>query len=83
MNKKTGFFERIGMIVERIGKLIDVKSLVTLGCAACFINLSLEGKEPSSEFLTIFTMIIGFYFGTKKNKNNNESETNDTEEEPK
>ena len=39
MNKKTGFFERIGMIFERIGKLIDVKSLVTLGCAACFINL--------------------------------------------
>ena len=60
---------------NKIAKLIDVKSIVTLILTAVFSYLAVEGKISGSEFLTIFTVIIGFYFGTqaiKNNKNDNE-----------
>ena len=60
---------------NKIAKLIDVKSIVTLILTAVFSYLAIKGKISGSEFLTIFTVIIGFYFGTqatKNNKNDNE-----------
>lgn len=60
---------------NKIAKLIDVKSIVTLILTAVFSYLAVEGKISGSEFLTIFTVIIGFYFGTqaiKNNRNDNE-----------
>lgn len=60
---------------NKIAKLIDVKSIVTLILTAVFGYLAVEGKISGTEFLTIFTVIIGFYFGTqatKNNKNDNE-----------
>lgn len=60
---------------NKIAKLIDVKSIVTLILTAVFSYLAVEGKISGSEFLTIFTVVIGFYFGTqaiKNNKDNNE-----------
>lgn len=49
---------------ERLAKLIDVKSIVTLFLTAVFCYLSIVGKLPS-EFLTIYTTVIAFYFGTQ------------------
>lgn len=60
---------------NKIAKLIDVKSIVTLILTAVFSYLAIKGKISGTEFLTIFTVIIGFYFGTqatKNNKNDNE-----------
>ena len=55
---------------NKIAKLIDVKSLVTLILTAVFAYLAIEGKISGTEFLTIFTVVIGFYFGTHSMKNN-------------
>jgi hypothetical protein len=52
------------MLKERLAKLIDVKSIVTLLLTGVFCYLSTIGKLPS-EFLTIYTTIIGFYFGVQ------------------
>lgn len=59
---------------NKIAKLIDVKSIVTLILTAVFSYLAIEGKISGSEFLTIFTVIIGFYFGTQAIKNNNKND---------
>ncbi len=67
-------------IVERIAKLIDVKSLMTLALTGCFIWLAAGGKIDGQQFLGIFTMITGFYFGTQSMKNNNNSNNNNTQE---
>lgn len=52
----------------RLAKLIDVKSLVTLALTIVFCVLSIIGAVPT-EFLTIYTVVIGFYFGTQAQKN--------------
>lgn len=53
---------------ERLSKLIDVKSLVTLILTAIFAYLAIVGRISGQEFLTIFTIVIGFYFGTQYEK---------------
>lgn len=50
---------------ERFAKLLSVKSLVTLALTAVFAYLSASGRVGGGEFLTIFTTIIAFYFGTQ------------------
>ena len=52
---------------EKIAKLIDVKSIVTLLLTVVFCVLCVMGTLPT-EFLTIYTVIIGFYFGTQSQK---------------
>ena len=53
---------------EKIAKLIDVKSLVTLLLTGTFAYLSITNKISAEQFLTIFTVIISFYFGTQAKK---------------
>lgn len=53
---------------NRLAKLINVKSIVTIVLTAVFSVLSLGGKITSESFLTIFTVVIGFYFGTQSEK---------------
>lgn len=55
-------------ILKKIAKLIDVKSLVTLALTATFIILSLKGVIDADKFMSIFTVIISFYFGTQVGK---------------
>lgn len=57
------------MMKERITKLIDVKTIVTFTLTAAFTYLSVRGKIEPQIFMTIYTMIIGFYFGTQHEKN--------------
>lgn len=49
---------------ERIAKLIDVKTIVTFALTAAFVYLSVSEKIEPQIFMTIYTMIIGFYFGS-------------------
>jgi len=51
-------------IKERLAKLIDVKSMVTLALTVVFCVLSFKGHLPT-EFLTIYTTVIAFYFGVQ------------------
>lgn len=53
---------------ERLAKLIDVKSLVTIYLTIIFGVQSLKGTISSEQFQTIFTTVIAFYFGTQYNK---------------
>ena len=53
---------------ERLAKLIDVKSLITLLLTGVFSFLAINGIITSSDFMTIFTVVIAFYFGTQSTK---------------
>lgn len=53
---------------ERFAKLIDVKSIMTLCLTAVFCYLAIVGTVGATAFLSIFTMIVGFYFGTQSEK---------------
>ena len=53
---------------EKFAKLIDVKSLMTLALTGGFIGLTCASEITGEQFLTIFTMIVGFYFGTQAQK---------------
>lgn len=55
---------------ERIAKLIDVKTIVTFALTGAFIYLAVIKEIEPQIFMTIYTMVIGFYFGTQHEKNN-------------
>ena len=55
---------------ERISKLLTVKSIVTLVLTCVFAFLAIKETITGQEFLTIFTVIISFYFGTQSMKEN-------------
>lgn len=59
-------------MLERISKLIDVKSLSTLTMVGVFAFLSVTGEISSEQFLTIFTVVVSFYFGTQVGKKKEE-----------
>ena len=50
---------------EKFAKLIDVKSIVTLALTGVFAYLAITRTDIPQAFLTIFTMIVSFYFGTQ------------------
>ena len=52
----------------KLAKLIDVKSIMTLLLTLVFCILALCGVISGQEFITIFTVIVGFYFGTQSQK---------------
>ena len=58
-------------IIERLAKLIDVKSFVTLCLTLVFCVMALKGSI-SQEFMNVYTVVIAFYFGTQYMKNNKE-----------
>ena len=51
---------------RRLANLLTVKSIVTVTLTAVFSTLTLRGTISGTEFLTIFTVVIGFYFGTQR-----------------
>ena len=51
-------------LTGRIVKLLTVKSLVTLILTAIFAVLAVKGTV-SQDFMTIYAVIISFYFGTQ------------------
>ena len=57
-------------ILKRIGNLLTIKSLVTLILTAVFSRLTCRGAVSGDQFLTVFTVVIAFYFGTQVEKNN-------------
>lgn len=52
----------------RLEKLLSIKSMVTLAMTAVFCVLSLRGILSGQDFLTVFTTVIAFYFGTQTAK---------------
>ena len=52
----------------RLVKLIDVKSIMTLTLTGAFVYLVCSGVIDGDNFMAIFTMIVGFYFGVQSTK---------------
>lgn len=53
---------------DKIAKLIDVKSIVTIILTGMFAYLAVVGKVSADQVITIYTMIISFYFGIQSTK---------------
>ncbi|MBO5197734.1 MAG: hypothetical protein J6B85_04340 [Lachnospiraceae bacterium] len=53
---------------EKLAKLIDVKSIVTIVLTVIFAILSCSGVISEMNFMDIFKLIIIFYFGTQVGK---------------
>lgn len=56
------------MLKERLAKLISVKSIVTLLLSILVMVLAIKGIISGSQIVTIYTVVIGFYFGTQSEK---------------
>lgn len=54
-------------IIKRLGNLLSVKSLVTLVLTAVFAVMALKG-QISQDFMTVYAVVIAFYFGTQSQK---------------
>lgn len=54
-------------IKKRLGNLLSVKSLVTLALTGVFAYMAVVGKI-SQDFMTIYAVIIAFYFGSQSQK---------------
>ena len=52
------------ILANRLARLLCVKSLMTLLLTAVFAVMALRG-EISEDFMTVYTVIIAFYFGTQ------------------
>lgn len=52
----------------RLANLISVKSVVTVTLTAVFAVLALRGEVTGQEFITVFSVIVAFYFGTQSQK---------------
>lgn len=55
------------LIKKRCANLLSVKSLVTLTLTVVFAYMSVTG-QISQDFMTIYAVIIAFYFGTQSQK---------------
>ena len=54
-------------VIKRLGNLLSVKSLVTLTLTAVFAVMALKG-DISQDFMTVYAVVIAFYFGTQSQK---------------
>lgn len=57
----------MGLIHKRLANLMSVKSIVTLVLTAVFAYMAVTGNI-SQDFMTIYAVIIAFYFGTQSQK---------------
>ena len=57
-------------IIKRLGNLLSVKRLVTLTLTVVFAVMALRGTI-SQDFMTVYAVVIAFYFGTQSQKVHN------------
>ena len=55
------------LIIKRAANLLSVKSITTLVLTVVFAYMAVTGKI-SQDFMTIYAVIIAFYFGTQSQK---------------
>ena len=56
-------------VKSRLSSLLTVKSLVTMILTGVFAWLAVTG-QISKDFMTIYTVVIAFYFGTQTERKN-------------
>lgn len=67
------------IIRKRIANLLSVKSLVTIVLTIVFAYMAVTGKI-SQDFMTIYAVIIAFYFGTQFQKTQDILDNNESKE---
>ena len=67
------------IIRKRIANLLSVKSLVTIVLTIVFAYMAVTGKI-SPDFMTIYAVIIAFYFGTQSQKTQDILDNNESKE---
>ena len=57
---------------KNAANLLKVKTIVTLMLTIVFCVLALLGEVSAADFLTVFAVVIAFYFGTQTKKETQE-----------
>lgn len=52
-------------LLTNLAQLLKVKSLLTLTATAVFAYLCIVGKIEGKDFMTVFMVIVSFFFGVK------------------
>ena len=55
------------LMKKRLANLLSVKSLVTLCLTVVFAYMAVTG-QISQDFMTVYAVVIAFYFGTQSQK---------------
>lgn len=53
-------------MIKKLIKLVDVKSIITLLFGGVFAYLAVVGKISEDSFMTVFVMIMTYYFAKGK-----------------
>ena len=56
------------MLLSKLAKLVDVKSIVTFIILGTTTYLGVTGKIAPDKFYELALIVISFYFGTKNKK---------------
>ena len=64
------------ILVKRLAKLLCVKSIVTIALTVVAMVLALRGDITGQDFLSVFLMVISFYFGTQSQKHDGQGKEN-------
>ena len=59
---------------KNLAALIKVKTIVTLVVIAVFAVLALTDKLSPDVVMSVVTMVVAFYFGTQKERQDSQSE---------
>ena len=60
-------------MAKRLDSLLTVKSLVTLTLTGVFSYMALA-QQITQDFMTVYAVVIAFYFGTQAKKEQNAGE---------
>ena len=63
-----------------LASFLSVKSIVTIILTVVFSILSVSDRISGEQFLTIFSVVIAFYFGTQYQKGEQERQKGGEEE---
>ena len=56
------------LLYKRLANLLCVKSIVTIVLTGVFAYMTVKGFVSGDQFLTVFTVVIAFYFGVQSEK---------------
>ena len=65
-------------LLKRLANLMSVKSLVTIALTIVFCIMAYK-QAISQDFMTIYSVVIAFFFGAQSTKSNNQELQNDLE----
>ena len=60
-----------------VQNFLTVKSIVTIMLTLVFSKLAMMGRISGEQFLTIFSVVVAFYFGTQYQKGKEDTENDE------